>query len=115
MSRPCSSGADLFVLPSRFEGLPFALLEAMAQGLPLITSDAGGSSEVVRSGVDGLVYPEGDRTELSERLRWALRHPDEMASMGASARSRAAEFSEERMLRETLSALDALAARRGSR
>ena len=99
-------GADLFVLPSRFEGLPFALLEAMARGVPVLTSDAGGSSEVVRPGADGLIYPEGNRSELSDRLRWALHHPEEMTAMGHSARSRAAEFSEDHMLSETLSALE---------
>ena len=100
------AGADLFVLPSRFEGLPFALLEAMARGVPVLTSDAGGSSEVVRPGADGLIYPEGNRSELSDRLRWALHHPEEMTAMGHSARSRATEFSEDHMLSETLSALE---------
>lgn len=101
-------GADLFLLPSRFEGLPFALLEALARGRPVVSSDAGGSAEVVRDGVDGLIHRRGDRADLARQLSWALAHPAEMEAMGASGRSRARLFSRARMLSETLSLLSGL-------
>jgi glycosyltransferase involved in cell wall biosynthesis len=103
-------GADLFVLPSHSEGLPFALLEALAHGVPVVTSDAGGTPEVVRDGVDGLVHRRGDLADLAAKLAWALDHPDAMRAMAASGRGRATAFSAERMLRETLGLLGALRA-----
>lgn len=98
-------GADLFLLPSRFEGLPFALLEALARGVPALSSDAGGSAEVVRDGVDGLIHRRQDPVDLARQLSWALAHPQEMRAMSVSGRSRAERFSRTRMLQETLTLL----------
>lgn len=53
-------GFDLFVLPSLSEGQSNTLLEAMAAGLPVVVSDAGGNPEIVRDGQDGRVFPAGD-------------------------------------------------------
>jgi glycosyltransferase involved in cell wall biosynthesis len=58
--------ADGFVLTSRWEGLPMVLLEAGASGLPVVTTDVGGSREAVLDGVSGFVTPVGDPT-LSAR------------------------------------------------
>jgi glycosyltransferase involved in cell wall biosynthesis len=103
--------SDLFLLPSRYEGHPFALLEAMALGVPSVSSDAGGAPEILRDKVDGLIHSRGRTDELERALAWALDHPDEMERMGASARTRAAAFSVERMLAEILETLDNLVAR----
>ena len=51
------AGADVFVLPSLFEGTPLTLLEAMRSGLPLVTTDTCGMKDVIRSGVNGLLVP----------------------------------------------------------
>jgi glycosyltransferase involved in cell wall biosynthesis len=102
-------GSDLFLLPSRFEGHPFALLEAMALGIPCVGSDAGGAPEIMRDRVDGLIHARGQADDLARQLVWALDHPGEMKAMAASARTRVADFSESRMIDETLSLLDALA------
>jgi glycosyltransferase involved in cell wall biosynthesis len=53
--------SDLFIFPTRFEGHPFSLLEAMAHGLPVITSDASGITEIVDHQTHGLVFRSGDR------------------------------------------------------
>jgi glycosyltransferase involved in cell wall biosynthesis len=103
------SAADLFVLPSRFEGFPFTILEAMAQGLTLVSTDAGDVPEMLRDGVHGMITRVGDSCGLLEALRWVLRHPARMSAMARNARVRAADFSQERMLRETRAVLASLA------
>jgi glycosyltransferase involved in cell wall biosynthesis len=81
--------ADLFVLPTRWEGCSRALLEAMSAGLPTVVSDASSNPELVESGRHGLLCPVGDRTRLAEALAYALTHPDEMRRMGQTASERA--------------------------
>jgi len=101
-------GADMFLLPSRFEGHSFALVEALAHGVPAVSSDAGGAPETIRDGIDGLIFRRQDPADLARKLNWAIEHPDEMAAMGASGRARAAIFSQGRMLGETFAVLEAL-------
>lgn len=95
--------ADLFVFPTHFEGgQSFAIAEAMASGLPIITSDASGIPEVIHHQAHGLVFRTGDSCGLLESVRWALAHPDEMKHMANNAYERAQEFTEEKMLQNYL-------------
>jgi glycosyltransferase involved in cell wall biosynthesis len=59
---------DIFVLPSRYEGLPYVLLEAMAASLPIIATSVGGNSELVRDGVNGLIVSPDSVDELAKAL-----------------------------------------------
>ncbi|MFC4036709.1 glycosyltransferase family 4 protein [Streptomyces polygonati] len=68
---------DLFVLPSRAEGMPFALLEAMAVGLPVVASDVAGNAEALLDGAAGTLVPQGDSTALADGIRRALTDPAE--------------------------------------
>lgn len=61
-------GSDVFVIPSRSEGLPMALLEGMAYGLAVVATEAGGIPEVVDPGSDGLLVPTEDPAALAEAL-----------------------------------------------
>lgn len=79
---------DLFVMPSRREGLCRALLEAMDQGICPIVSDAGGMKEMVRHGVDGEVVPTGDTHALRDAIVRLYDNRELRNSMGESARLR---------------------------
>ena len=79
--------AGVFVLPSRFEGMPNALLEAMAAGLAVVVTDASpGPLEVVEDGVSGLVVPSDDPYALAEALDRLAVDPELRERLGAAAR-----------------------------
>jgi glycosyltransferase involved in cell wall biosynthesis len=67
--------ADVFVLPSRQEGLPLALLEAMACGVPVVATPVNGISEVVKHDVNGLLVPVDDPERLAQALLAVFRDP----------------------------------------
>jgi glycosyltransferase involved in cell wall biosynthesis len=102
------ASSDLFVLPTRFEGLPFTILEAMARGLPIVSTNVGGIPEVIHDRVHGLLNRAGDSCDLLESIRWALRHPDQMQEMARNAKLRVAEFSDHKMVEQTLQVLQKL-------
>jgi glycosyltransferase involved in cell wall biosynthesis len=90
-------------LPSYREGLPKALLEAAACGLPIVTTDAVGCREVVRNGGNGLLVPIGDAQALADALRTLIFDADLRRRMGEESRARAErEFCSERVISETL-------------
>lgn len=67
---------DTYVLPSLWEGLPLALLEATAQGLPIIATAVGGNPEVVEHGTNGFLVPPRDPKALAEHLLRMYREPE---------------------------------------
>lgn len=78
---------DLFVLSSDYEGMPNALIEALAMGVPCISSDCRtGPRGLIRDGKTGLLFQTGNLESLTEKIAWALRHPEEMNQMGKAAR-----------------------------
>jgi glycosyltransferase involved in cell wall biosynthesis len=92
---------DIAVLPSRAEGLPNAVLEYMAAGLPTIVSRVGGNAELIEDGVTGLLVPPEDSAALSAGLLKLLRDPGlarQMAQSGHEFTIR--NFSFERLVRE---------------
>ena len=62
------AAADIFTLPSRFEGLPMSVIEAMLTGLPIVASDVSGPDEQVEQGITGLKVPAGDAAALGAAL-----------------------------------------------
>lgn len=85
------NGADLFVLPSRQEGLPRALLEAMARGLPAIGSTVGGIPELLAP--EDLV-PPNDPAALAHKLEEVIRDPSRLHRMSAANLRKAHEYEE---------------------
>lgn len=110
---------DVFILPSRWEGLPLALLEAMACGLPAVATRVAGSAEVVQEGATGLLVEPDDPEQLATAISKLLDSPGLRKEMGAMGRRRAMEyFDHRRMSRETFDLyrrlLEIRRARRGS-
>jgi len=88
---------DVFVFPSRHEGMPNALLEAMACGLPVIASRIGGVVDVVEDGRSGILFEPGDVSGLTSAMIKLLKDDDLRQKLGAEARKRIVEgFSIER-------------------
>lgn len=85
-------GLDVFALSSRFEGLPIALLEAMASGVAPVATRVGGIPEVVTDGADGVLVAPGDHRALAAALGGLLADDPRRAALGAAARRRAQRF-----------------------
>jgi len=82
---------DVFVLSSVSEGLPLALLEAMATGLPVVVTQVGGMGEAVRAGDSGLVVAPGDPDRLTAAVKTLIDDPALRARLGRAAQQRARE------------------------
>jgi glycosyltransferase involved in cell wall biosynthesis len=80
--------ANLFLFPSRHEGMPNAVLEAMASGLPVIASRISGNEELVVAGETGLLVPSEDVDSLRNALRTLILDSDMRQRMGAASRRR---------------------------
>jgi glycosyltransferase involved in cell wall biosynthesis len=88
-------GADVLLLTSVSEGIPLTVIEAMAAGLPVVCTDVGSLSDVVRHGSEGYLAPARDAAGLADHLARLGRDPGLRADLGHRARQRAvAEFSE---------------------
>lgn len=83
---PAYHRAEVFVLPTLEDGSPFAVAEAMACGLPVIVTDSCGSAEWVTNGRTGWVVPARQPEPIAEALETALRHRQDLKSMGEVAR-----------------------------
>lgn len=83
--------ANLFVFPSRHEGMPNAVLEAMATGLPVIASHIAGNEELVVDGVTGLLVPPENIAPLRDALQRTISDPSLRERMGKASRQRVEE------------------------
>ena len=77
---------DIFALPSRLEGMPLAILEAWAAGLPVVASRVGGVPKMIAQGQTGLLFDSGDEAALTEAMDHLLAHPDEAQRLGEAGR-----------------------------
>jgi glycosyltransferase involved in cell wall biosynthesis len=100
------AAADIFVLPSRFEGLPMSVIEAMLTGLPVVATNVRGPAEQVVPEVTGLLVPPGDAAALADALQRLAADQAMRARMGAAGRERAVErYDEAKVLARTLDLL----------
>ncbi|MDQ2674359.1 MAG: glycosyltransferase family 4 protein, partial [Chloroflexota bacterium] len=91
------AAADIFVLPSLWEGLPIALLEAMAAGLPSVATAVSGTRQVLTDEENGLLVPPDDAGAIAAAVARLVRHRELRDALGAAARQHVlAEFSVDR-------------------
>jgi glycosyltransferase involved in cell wall biosynthesis len=99
---PWLAACDVFALSSEWEGMPNAVLEAMAAGLPVVATRVGGTPDVVVEGVTGYLVPSDDPLALARALKALIRDSGLRYQMGAAGRHRVEErFSVERMVERT--------------
>ena len=102
------NAADLFVHPTRWEGQPFSVLEAMAARLPVVTTSVSGIRDVLEHRTNALLS-EGEAVEpLRENLLFALEAPDTMQTLADRAFERLEDFTEQAMIEKTLRLLEEL-------
>ncbi len=87
------SQADVFVLPSRYEGWGVVINQALGAGLPVLCSEAVGARELVAHGVNGWTFPAGNVEALTEAMSRCVEHREQLAAMGAASDARAREVS----------------------
>lgn len=106
------AAADVGVLSSDFEGLPLAVLEYMAAGLPVVATDVGGLPQLVEPDRTGILVPRRDPGALAEAVSRILADPERARAMGQAGRRRQeSEFSGEAMSRRVLALYERLLAR----
>jgi glycosyltransferase involved in cell wall biosynthesis len=86
------NNADIYVMSSNTEGLPLSVLEAMACGLPVVTTEAGGVVDIVKNGENGFITPVGDVDALSESMIELIENVELRKEMGVASRRRALDL-----------------------
>ncbi|MFM6498391.1 MAG: glycosyltransferase family 4 protein [Dolichospermum sp.] len=104
------SSANVLVFPSLVEGFALVLLEAMACGIPIITTPNTAGPDIITDGVEGFIIPIRDVEAIKEKLEWCYSHPQELAEMGRAARRKAEELNwglyRQRLVKEVESVLN---------
>lgn len=93
---PFISKGDVFLLPSRYEGMPITLIEAMGSGMPIIASNVGGIPDMIEHGKEGLLI-DPNLDELVEAMKLLINNQDLREKIGVAARIKAQQFSSKNM------------------
>jgi glycosyltransferase involved in cell wall biosynthesis len=80
--------ADIFILPSRNEGTPNSLLEAMASGLPVIASQVGGIPELIHENIEGLLFESNSKDDLKDKLKILIKDNQLQEFLGTNAQKK---------------------------
>ncbi len=84
--RPYYAMSSVYVLPSYREGTPRTVLEAMAMGRPIITTDTQGCRETVKEGVNGFLVPIKDPKAVADKMLWFIENPEQIVGMGKQSK-----------------------------
>lgn len=102
----CVQQADIFVLPSNYEGLSNALLEAMMLGVPCVATNYAGINEVIKNGVNGFVVPRDDVNELADVLKFLLDRPDLASFIGDVGKKTVNSYKKRTVIKEWTSVIE---------
>ena len=86
----------VLVVPSLMDNVPLVIEEALSLGIPVIASNCGGIPEMIRDGVEGLLFTPGDDRELAEKLEYLLKHPEVHGEMKKRCRERFVDVYEQK-------------------
>jgi glycosyltransferase involved in cell wall biosynthesis len=92
------NASDIFVMSSDFEGMPNAMMEAMAYGLPCISTNRTGALDIARDNLEALYIDVGSVEQLVKKLCYLIERPDERDRIGTNAKERLKEFSVSKMI-----------------
>ncbi len=92
--------ADIFVLNTAYEGLSHQLIEVMDLGTPIVTTTAGGNTELITDTVNGFLIPFNDEAAMADAIKRVLDYPETRSRIIQSARARSKDFSESMMITE---------------
>src|SRR3989338_4494192 len=96
------AAADVFALNTSYEGLSHQILEAMAVGRPVLTTDVGGNPELIKDGESGFLVKFNDKNALKSTILKILNDMALAQKLAENAQKKAGEFSKERMINETI-------------
>jgi glycosyltransferase involved in cell wall biosynthesis len=85
--------SDVFVLPSLTEGMPAAVLEAMATGIPIIATEVGQIPRIIDNGVQGIIVRPGRADEMAKAIEWMIEHRSNLIAIGLAGRKRVESIS----------------------
>lgn len=100
--RPYISQCSIYVLPSYHEGTPKTVLESMAMGRAIITTDAPGCKETVVDGVNGYLTEVKNEANVAEKMRQLIEHPETVAAMGKKSREMACDIFDVKKVNDTI-------------
>src|SRR4029079_19197030 len=92
------AASDIFVMPSDYEGMPNAMMEAMAAGLPCVSTTRSGIRDVARDGIEALYFDADDDAALARHLQHLIANPQHASALGRAAAQRIGEFSVARLV-----------------
>lgn len=93
----CLNWEDVYILPSYNEGLPIAILEAMAYSHPVISTPVGGIPEVIKTGGNGILVKPGDSVAIAEAIKFYIENHDAISKQGDKAYSVVQDFFPEKV------------------
>jgi glycosyltransferase involved in cell wall biosynthesis len=91
---------DIFVFPSLVEGMPLTLLEAMATGMPVVTTNTSGMADVIDCGVNGLLVPAANASELAGGIQQLVDSSDLRKKLGLAGQQSARSYTWDRVTRQ---------------